>query len=67
MVSYKSIKKVAAPGISNSNEHAINIYKDEKFVVSYRYPNWTKEAVNEELYILRSRFPDYRGFTVEIG
>ena len=67
MLSYKTVKKVAVPGISSTDEYAINIYKGDKFVVSYRYPSWTKEAVDTELYILSTRFPDYRGFNIEIG
>jgi hypothetical protein len=65
--SYKTVKKVSSPGISNTDEYAINIYKGDKFVVSYRYPGWTKEAVDTELYILTTRFPNDRGFNTEIG
>ena len=67
MSSYKTVKKVSSPGISNTDEYAINVYKSDKFVVSYRYPKWTKEQVDLEWRILQIRFSDSAGFTVEIG
>jgi hypothetical protein len=63
----KTIKKVSSPGISNTNEYAINVYKGDRFLVSYRYPEWAKEQVDLELRILQNRFSDCNGFTVEIG
>ena len=50
-----------------TDEYAINVYKSDKFVVSYRYPKWTKEQVDLELRILQIRFSDSAGFTVEMG
>jgi hypothetical protein len=46
---------------------AINIYKNDTFVVSYLYEGWTKDAVDIEYNMLRNRFAEYRGYSVIIG
>lgn len=67
MVSRKNIRKVSTPGISQRDNYSINIYRKGKFLVSYRYEGWDKNDVEYELNILRNRFAEYLGFSVELG
>ena len=67
MITRKTIKKSASFGISNSKRYAVNLYKNDKFLVSYLYEGWDLDSVNKELSILKNRFPDYRGFRVELS
>ncbi len=66
-MSRKTIKKSATPHTSNGSLFAINIYKNDTFVVSYLYEGWTKDAVDIEYNMLRNRFAEYRGYSVIIG
>ena len=67
MVSRKNIRKVSTPGISQHDNYSINVYRKGKFLVSYRYEGWDKNDFESELRILRTRFAEYLGFTVEVG
>ncbi len=67
MITRKTIKKSASPSTSNANGYAVNLYKNDKFLVAYLYEGWDIENVNTEVSILKSRFPDYRGFRIELG
>lgn len=67
MLSRKTIKKVSTPGVSQHGNYVINVYRKDKFLVSYRYEGWNKNDVDSELKILKNRFADYLGFSVELG
>jgi len=67
MITRKTIKKSSSPSVSNSNRYAINLYKNDKFLVAYLYEGWDINSVNTEVSILKNRFPDYRGFRVELS
>lgn len=67
MITRKTIKKSSSPSVSNSNRYAINLYKNDKFLVAYLYEGWDIDNVNTEVSILKNRFPDYRGFRVELS
>ena len=63
--SYRTVSKQASPGSSKELDYVVNIYHNGKFKFAYRYKNWTEEAVNKEINLLRSRFTEYSGFIVK--
>lgn len=67
MLSRKTIRKSPSPSFSNETRYAINLYKNDKFLVAYIYEGWDINSVNTEVSILKNRFPDYRGFRVELS
>lgn len=67
MVSRKTIKKSSSPSFSNETRYAINLYKNDKFLVAYIYEGWDINNVKNEVTFLKNRFPDYRGFKVELS
>lgn len=65
--SFNTMKKMRTPQVSRDGAYAINIYKNESFLVSYLYRDWDKGSVEKELLFLKNRFPEYRNYRVEIG
>jgi hypothetical protein len=64
MNSYRTVTKQASPG---SSKDVVNIYRNGKFKIAYRYKDWSEEAVVKELDFLRIRFSDSSGYLIEIG
>lgn len=65
MNSYRTVTKIASPGSSKELDYVVNIYHNGKFKFAYRYRDWTEEAVNKELDLLRVRFSDCNGFMIK--
>lgn len=65
MNSYRTVTKIASPGSSKELDYVVNIYHNGKFKFAYRYRDWTEEAVNKELDLLRARFSDCNGFMIK--
>jgi hypothetical protein len=59
------IQKLSSPGTSKMLDYVVNVYKDGVFKVAYRYEGWSGTAVEDEVRMLRSRFPDYNGWKIE--
>ena len=65
MNSYRTVTKLASPGSSKELDYVVNIYHNGKFKFAYRYRDWTQEAVDKEVDILRIRFSDNNGFMIK--
>lgn len=65
MNSYRTVTKIASPGSSKNLDYVVNIYHNGKFKFAYRYRDWTQEAVDKEVDILRIRFSDNNGFMIK--
>lgn len=60
-----NIEKLSSPGSSKMLDYVVNIYLNGEFKVAYRYCGWSGTAVQDEVKILRSRFPTSKGYTIE--
>lgn len=60
-----NIEKLSSPGTSTMLDYVVNVYKDGTFKVAYRYKGWSGAMVEDEVKLLKSRFPDYRGWKIE--
>lgn len=63
--SYTSVYKLSSPGTSKNLDYVVNIYKDGHFKLAYRYKGWSGPSVEDEVKLLQSRFPDYKGWRIE--
>ena len=61
----RTIQKLSSPGTSTALDYIVNIYKNGKFRFAYRYQGWSSGEVENEVKILRNRFPDYNGWRIE--
>lgn len=59
------IQKLSSPGSSKTLDHVVNVYKNGNFRFAFRYQGWPEEAVEDEVKILKNRFPDYNGWKIE--
>lgn len=60
-----NIEKQSSPGKSQMLDYVVNIYKDGKFKVAYRYPGWSGTDVEDEVKTLRGRYPQSRGWSID--
>lgn len=67
MAKYRNITKLSKPGLSTPRAIAVNLYRDGTFRLAYKYEGWETDAVQEEIKLLKNRFPDYKGWKVEKG
>lgn len=67
MANYRNITKLSRPGTSNTLSYVVNIYRDGEFRLAYQFKGWSGTAMQEEIVMLKRRFPDYRGWKVEQG
>ena len=65
MNSYRTVTKIATPGSSKELDYVVNIYHNGKFKFAYRYEDWTEDAVDKEIDLLRIRFCSSNGFIVK--
>lgn len=65
MNSYRTVTKLASPGSSKELDYVVNIYHNGKFKFAYRFKDWSEEAVNAEVSLLRSRFTDHNGYLIK--
>lgn len=63
--SLRTVTKLSAPGSSKELDYVVNIYHNGKFKFAYRYRDWTKEAVSNEVRLLSIRFSDSNGFLLK--
>lgn len=63
--SLRTVTKLSAPGSSKELDYVVNIYHNGKFKFAYRYKDWTKEAVINEVRLLSIRFSDSNGFILK--
>ncbi len=62
MNSYRTVTKHASPGSSKELDYVVNIYHNGKFKFAYRYRDWSKEAVLDEVKLLNARFSHCNGY-----
>lgn len=67
MNSYRTVTKQASPGSSKELDYVVNIYHNGKFKFAYRFRDWSKEAVIDEVKLLNIRFSEGNGYLVKIG
>lgn len=58
------IQKLSTPGTSKMLDYVVNLYKDGNFKLAYRYRGWSGSAVEDEIKLLKTRFPDYKGWEI---
>ena len=65
MNSYRTVTKQASPGSSKELDYVVNIYHNGKFKFAYRFKDWSKEAMTDEVKLLNIRFPDNSGYLIK--
>jgi hypothetical protein len=65
MNSYRTVTKQASPGSSKELDYVVNIYHNGKFKLAYRFRDWSKEAVVDEVKLLGIRFSDSNGYLIK--
>ena len=65
MNSYRTVTKLASPRPSKELDYVVSIYHNGKFKFAYRYEDWTKEAVANEIPLLENRFGYASGYLVK--
>jgi hypothetical protein len=61
---YQNVLKMSSPGTSKEPDYVVNIYKNGNFMMAYRYRNWNINDVENEVKLLKIRFPEYKGWNV---
>ena len=62
-----AVKKLKRPRASRMLDYALNVYRNGKFVICYRYLNWSGEATYEASRELALRYPAKDGYEIVWG
>ena len=64
MGNMSNVTKLTVPGTSKMLDYVVNIYQNDVFKFAYRYQGWSGTAVHDEVKLLRRRFPDHKGYSI---